>query len=246
MIKIKKKYSAAFILSATLLVSTSSAALDLGDLLSDTIKNVDINNSDFFSAIKSVVNASAGNILAGAKLPSDADGKVILYTMPACGYCKQALKHAKEKSIPFIEKSVADGKGENNKEARALGMSAGVPFIVFGKETMSGYESTLFDQKYAKFKESLPKSPQNTTENTSEKANSTNSDLSASIKSGDVLLTKIAGIKVYKEASKSAKKIAQLGKSTEVIYMGEESNGYYNVTTENGEGWVDKLLVTKK
>ena len=30
-----------------------------------------------------------------------------------------------------------------------------------------------------------------------------------------------------------------------MIYMGEEREGLYRVTTPQGEGWVDKLLVKK-
>ncbi|MBJ7312028.1 SH3 domain-containing protein [Rugamonas sp. CCM 8940] len=59
------------------------------------------------------------------------------------------------------------------------------------------------------------------------------------------MVGKIAGINVYAQASKSADKIMKLGKTDEVIYMGEERDGLYRVTTPQGEGWVEKLLIKK-
>lgn len=69
--------------------------------------------------------------------------------------------------------------------------------------------------------------------------------ISTEIKSGDTVVPKMDKVKVLKEANKKSAKLAQLSKSEEVIYMGEEQNGMYRVTTSEGEGWVDKLLVKK-
>lgn len=73
------------------------------------------------------------------------------------------------------------------------------------------------------------------------------SDASATteIKSGDAIVPKMDKVKVLKEANKKSAKLMQLSKTDEVIYMGEEQNGMYRVTTSEGEGWVDKLLVKK-
>ncbi|HOY70185.1 MAG TPA: hypothetical protein PL131_10430 [Methylotenera sp.] len=65
------------------------------------------------------------------------------------------------------------------------------------------------------------------------------------IKSGDTIVAKMDKVKVLKEANKKSAKLLQLSKTDEVIYMGEEQNGMYRVTTSEGEGWVDKLLVKK-
>lgn len=66
------------------------------------------------------------------------------------------------------------------------------------------------------------------------------------IKSGDAIVPKMNKVKVFKEANKKSAKLMQLSKSDELIYMGEEQNEMYRVTTSEGEGWVDKLLVKKQ
>lgn len=65
------------------------------------------------------------------------------------------------------------------------------------------------------------------------------------LKSGDVLKSKINKVKLFQEPSKKSDKAALLSKSDDMIYMGEEANGFYKVTATNGEGWVEKLLVQK-
>lgn len=78
----------------------------------------------------------------------------------------------------------------------------------------------------------------------SPEATKTNTN-STEIKSGDTIVAKMDKVKVLKEANKKSAKLVQLSKTDEVIYMGEEQNGMYKVTTSEGEGWVDKLLVKK-
>lgn len=68
---------------------------------------------------------------------------------------------------------------------------------------------------------------------------------SRELKSGDVLTSKINKIKLFKEPSKKSDKAGMLSKGEDMIYMGEEANGFYKVTATNGEGWVEKLLVQK-
>ena len=63
------------------------------------------------------------------------------------------------------------------------------------------------------------------------------------LQAGQTFVGKIPGIKVYKQPNKTAEKLLVLSKADEVIYMGEERDGLYRVTTQKGEGWVDKLLV---
>jgi hypothetical protein len=73
---------------------------------------------------------------------------------------------------------------------------------------------------------------------------STASAVSA-VQAGDVLFGKVANVKVYRDANKQSTALGQIAKSEELIYMGEEQNGLYKVTSSSGEGWVDKLLVKK-
>jgi curli biogenesis system outer membrane secretion channel CsgG len=60
---------------------------------------------------------------------------------------------------------------------------------------------------------------------------------------GDVMVPKIAGVKIMKTAADAAAVVATLQRGEEVVYMGEESNGFYKVQGAGGEGWVKKALM---
>jgi hypothetical protein len=62
---------------------------------------------------------------------------------------------------------------------------------------------------------------------------------------GDVLYPKIAGVKLFGASSEAGKAVATLDKGEELIYMGAEENGFVQVETGKGGGWVKKVLVTK-
>ena len=62
---------------------------------------------------------------------------------------------------------------------------------------------------------------------------------------GDVLYPKIGGLKLLGSGADGAKVIATLAKTDEMIYMGEEQNGYLKVESGSGSGWVKKILVAK-
>jgi hypothetical protein len=62
---------------------------------------------------------------------------------------------------------------------------------------------------------------------------------------GDVVMPKIAGVKLMGSAGDAGKTVATLEKGDELIYMGEEQNGYLKVESGKGSGWVKKILVAK-
>jgi hypothetical protein len=62
---------------------------------------------------------------------------------------------------------------------------------------------------------------------------------------GDVLTPKIDGVKLLGSASDGGKVVHKLSKGAELIFSGEEQNGYVQVQATEGEGWVKKLLVTR-
>ena len=63
---------------------------------------------------------------------------------------------------------------------------------------------------------------------------------------GDVLVPKIAGAKVLRSPQEGAVEMMALRKGDEVLYLGEEQNGYLKVTGPNGDGWIRKILVNKR
>jgi hypothetical protein len=62
---------------------------------------------------------------------------------------------------------------------------------------------------------------------------------------GDVMMAKIAGVKVLKGPADSAGELMALSKTDEVLFLGEERNGFVKVTSPKGDGWVKKVLLKK-
>ncbi|MBX3703797.1 MAG: SH3 domain-containing protein [Steroidobacteraceae bacterium] len=62
---------------------------------------------------------------------------------------------------------------------------------------------------------------------------------------GDVVMPKIAGIKLMGTPGEAGKVVATLAKGDELIYMGEEQDGWLKVESGKGGGWVKKILVAK-
>jgi hypothetical protein len=77
------------------------------------------------------------------------------------------------------------------------------------------------------------------------KATNASNPVAPAFNAGDVLLPKIAGIKVFAKSNTTAKLVFAMKKDDEVIYMGEEQDGYLKVQGANGEGWVDKKMIKK-
>ena len=63
--------------------------------------------------------------------------------------------------------------------------------------------------------------------------------------SGDVVVAKIGGVKLYTEPNKTSKVVATLKKGEEAVFNGEEKNGFYSVESGEGAGWVDSKLVKR-
>lgn len=63
---------------------------------------------------------------------------------------------------------------------------------------------------------------------------------------GDVYVAKIAGVKVLKAAADGAPELATLGKDNEVIFEGEEREGFVKVATPSGSGWVKAIMLRRQ
>jgi hypothetical protein len=62
---------------------------------------------------------------------------------------------------------------------------------------------------------------------------------------GDVLLPKIANVKVLATPADDAKVLGMLSKADEVVVIGKATNGYVNVQGSSVTGWVRIVLVTR-
>jgi len=63
---------------------------------------------------------------------------------------------------------------------------------------------------------------------------------------GDVVVPKIANIKLLASASDSAKAVATLQRGEELVIIGAEQNGFLNVQGGAASGWVKKVLVNRQ
>jgi curli biogenesis system outer membrane secretion channel CsgG len=62
---------------------------------------------------------------------------------------------------------------------------------------------------------------------------------------GDAVVPRIANVKLLAAPSDDAKVVATLNRGEEMIIVGEEKNGFLQVETGSGGGWVKKVLVSK-
>jgi hypothetical protein len=62
---------------------------------------------------------------------------------------------------------------------------------------------------------------------------------------GDILLPKIANVKVLAQPADDAKVLATLSKGDELVVVGKASNGYISVQSASVSGWVKVVLVTR-
>jgi len=63
---------------------------------------------------------------------------------------------------------------------------------------------------------------------------------------GDVLVPKIANVKLMAQPSDTAKSLGMLPRGEELVVIGAEKDGYVNVQGANGSGWVKVVLVQKR
>ncbi|TMH09015.1 MAG: hypothetical protein E6H79_01120 [Betaproteobacteria bacterium] len=76
-------------------------------------------------------------------------------------------------------------------------------------------------------------------------ANAAQSVQAGAAAEGDVMVAKIAGAKVLRLPQDGSGELMTLGKADEVLYLGEEKNGFLKVTAAKGDGWVKKVLLKK-
>ena len=67
---------------------------------------------------------------------------------------------------------------------------------------------------------------------------------SSNYKAGQSVYPKINNLALYQSANKSSTVLTKLSKSTDLVFSGNASNnGFIEVTTEHGNGWVEAHLV---
>lgn len=75
--------------------------------------------------------------------------KVVIYTTPTCGYCKQAKAYFEEKGIEYDEIDVSQDQ-EKAKEMVEKTGQMGVPVIEIGEKMLVGFDPAAIDEAIGK------------------------------------------------------------------------------------------------
>ena len=62
---------------------------------------------------------------------------------------------------------------------------------------------------------------------------------------GDVFIPKVAGVKAYRDANE-ARELTTLARTDEVVFEGDEKDGFMKVVTPKGTGWVKAIMLRKQ
>ena len=224
-------------LSAILLLATYPAfALDPVGAFNNAIQlqlNGQIQRS-VADAFRSVARPSAGVRPSNIEIRDARPDEVVLYTTQTCSYCTQARAHLQSRHIPYLEKDVSSNP-QANAEWAALG-GRGVPLAIIGNQKLTGFSAASYDVAYTKFQAGHPVAM----------ATNSNGEIAGeSFAAGEVLVARIARVKLLASAAANARALGQLGKGEEVNYLGETQHIWLKVKSTEAEGWVERALVGK-
>ena len=96
--------------------------------------------------INSIESVTIRNIPGGASSSSAYKSKVTMYSTEWCVHCKRAKKYFKKNNIPFVEYDIEKSSSAKKRYDRLGGK--GVPLIVAGRKSMSGFSPEGFQRIY--------------------------------------------------------------------------------------------------
>ena len=83
-------------------------------------------------------------MLTSAAIAAAAARQVTIYTTDWCGYCKKAKAYMKEQGIRYVEYDIEKDSAAHAEFKRRGGN--GVPLIVFGDKSMSGFSADELEE----------------------------------------------------------------------------------------------------
>jgi glutaredoxin len=207
-------------------------------------------------AFKSITTPSAGTadpkafsgLGAGATGVLPDGNNIVVYSADWCPQCRRALAYLNQKQVQYVLKDI-----ERDPAARAefdellrTRQARGVPMIFVGSETLNGWSATHFEAMRKRLEARKTAEPERVTEAAPPQAAAAPAPAAASgLAAGDVLVARIARVKLLKDAQPQAKVLGQLGKQEEVIYLGKTDGRYLKVRSADLEGWADQALLGK-
>lgn len=213
-------------------------------------------NRGVAEVFRSIETPSTGARPAGIDIREARPGEVVIYTTPTCGYCKRALAHMQSRNIPYLEKDVS-ANAQAESEWRALG-GRGVPLALMGSQKLNGFAAGSYDKAWARFQTEQASAAQagagsagamqagaSQASTSAQPAAAPSAPVINGFTAGDVLVARIARVKLLHDAQPQARVLGQLGKNEEVIYLGEAQGRYLRVKGADAEGWAEQSLLGK-
>jgi glutaredoxin len=216
-------------------------------------------------AFRSITTPSTGTAdphtlsAPGAGQAARPDGtNIVVYSADWCPVCRQALAYLNSHNIQYVLNDI-----ERDPAARAqydelvrTRQARGVPMIFVGSETLNGWSAGAFEAmrrrleaRKAAEQASTAQAGAGQASGASAGANPTSVQPAGAVANGytagDVLIARIARVKLLAEAQPAARPVGQLARNEEVIYLGEAQGRYLRVRSADLEGWADQALLGK-
>lgn len=205
-------------------------------------------------AFRSVTSPSAGVAdlkvfgRVGAQGARPDGNNIVVYSAEWCPQCRNALAYLNEKQVQFVLRDI-----EREPAARAefdellrTRQARGVPMIFVGTETLNGWSATHFEAMRKRLEARQAAEQASAATADSAKASAINAPASAqAFAAGDVLVARIARVKLLADAKPEARVLGQLARHEEVIALGEVQGRYVRVKSADTEGWAEHALLAK-
>lgn len=240
------------ILAAAVLAATTARAQNVGSTVQNALRNQFNNtvNATVGTTFRSITQPGSGRVATTLPMGADTEGRVVFYRTQQCGYCKRAAAYMDQNGIPYAERYV-DRNSDYNAEFTRLG-GRGVPFLVFGSRTLSGFDGPLISRYYQEMRGAQGTAYRAPPGNPAAGYAPPPPYPAAPVYGhggatqpvgGEALALKLSVLNILAAPSHDAPVLVTLTPSDRLVYLGEERNGLYRVASDKGEGWVDKRLV---
>ena len=204
-------------------------------------------------AIRSIATPMPGRIAPAQLSDPYIDGHVILYRTARCGFSKKAAAFMQRNNIPFVERYVETNRAWQDEQRRLGGR--GVPFMVFGSRTLTGYNEQLIARYYREMSsvgggygmppDHAPRRQGNPGYRPSDHPppGAVTPPLPDAPLPGEPLALRMSILNLHVEPDSNSPVCVTLTSADRVIYLGDTRNGMRRVASDKGEGWVNAKYV---
>lgn len=188
-------------------------------------------------AVRSLSQASSAILPPGVLVPDAANGQVVVYTRPGCGYCVRAIRHLDAKGVPHIEKNVmADPRAD--AEHKRIG-GKGVPTMIAAGQVFHGYSPEYYDRAIAR----LPAGAGGAASATPAYP-ATSGTGAGPFAPGAALTASDGALRLLGAPQPEGITLGTLGRGTTLTYVGPARNGFVYVRAGQLEGWAEADQLT--